>query len=145
MTVNFVFLFINVIIDNAALTWSSVLIRQTVSRSEIPKVRYIGIFELYISPIPVSEHIPVYRICPVYRFSRFVSLWLHYRQWQRQLVITSCWRKKEAVWFLNLYIPLFSRYISRPFLFIYHEGLGMFLPWLTMATLCVHNLAPWIC
>ena len=41
---NFVFLFINVIIDNAGLTWSSVLIRQTVSRSEIPKVRYIGIF-----------------------------------------------------------------------------------------------------
>ena len=66
---NFVFLFINVIIDNAGLTWSSVLIRQTVSRSEIPKVRFIGIFELYISPIPVSEHIPVYRIYPVYRFS----------------------------------------------------------------------------
>ena len=66
---NFVFLFINVIIDNAALTWNSVLIRQTVSRSEIPKVRYIGIFELYISPIPVSEHIPVYRIYPIYRFS----------------------------------------------------------------------------
>ena len=55
---NFVFLFINVIIDNAGLTWSSVWIRQTVSRSEILKVRYIGIFELYISPIPVSEHIP---------------------------------------------------------------------------------------
>ena len=64
---NFVFLFINVIIDNAGLTWSGVLIRQTVSRSEIPKVRYIVIFELYISPIPVSEHIPVYQIYQIYQ------------------------------------------------------------------------------
>jgi hypothetical protein len=46
--------------------------------SKIPKCRYIGIFKLSISPIPVSKQIPVYRIYPVYRSTL--------RYWQHKMV-----------------------------------------------------------
>ena len=100
---NFVFLFINVIIDNAGLTWSSVLIRQTVSRSETPKVRYIGIFELYISPIPVSEHIPVYLLSFVETPRKFIIAIINLRGVSTKL-------NKYIVFTMQTYKKLIYRY-----------------------------------
>ena len=61
---------------------------KSVLHSKIPKCWYIGIFELSISPIPVSKQILVYTgyiryIDPLYPFGTYVAvaMELHIRHW----------------------------------------------------------------